>query len=439
MTAGRSSARIGRRSVLAAIGGAGVGLAMLVSGTTLAIAADDLSGELVILNWQGGTDLDMWHKVEDLFMQQHPGVKIRELQITAQGDARGGIRTALLGGDVVDILINTWPAFRAELVDSGILRPIDDEWTKYNWDSKLGQAWKDLGSYDGHIYGLTYTYGDRSGIWYTTDTLQKAGIEPPKTWDDFIASFDKLKAAGIQTPVAIGAKYWAHAEWFESLYEHINGVEKAADLAAHKIPWTDDSVKNTLEKFAAMLNAGCCGDPAVMLANDWDAASDMVFKSKTAAYTMIGMWNNNRAKNDYSLTEGTDYNIFQFPALGMGHDDVSSVDTKELNVTTNGKNPAAADAFLDFIISGDAANLMAKDYGYASPSSAADTSLLGPVQQTATAAVAKSKVQFVLGDLLPGDLVDEYRVQLQKFLQDPSDANIDAVTAAIEAKAQGAY
>ena len=59
------------------------------------------------------------------------------------------------------------------------------------------------------------------------------------------------------------------------------------------------------------------------------------------------------------------------------------------------------------------------------------------MQQVATAAVANSKVQFVLGDLLPGDLVDEYRVQLQKFLQDPSDANIDAVLAAIEAKAHG--
>ena len=65
--------------------------------------------------------------------------------------------------------------------------------------------------------------------------------------------------------------------------------------------------------------------------------------------------------------------------------------------------------------------------------------MLGPVQQIATAAVGASKVQFVLGDLLPGDLVDEYRVQLQKFLQDPSDANIDAVTAAIEAKAAEVY
>jgi ABC-type glycerol-3-phosphate transport system substrate-binding protein len=150
------------------------------------------------------------------------------------------------------------------------------------------------------------------------------------------------------------------------------------------------------------------------------------------------MWTNSVLKNDYGLTEGEDYSLFQFPALGMGFDDTSSVDTKELNVTTNGANPAAADAFLDFIIGPEASDIMAR-YGYASPSTAMDSSLLGPVQQIATQAVAESEVQFVLGDLLPGDLVDEYRVQLQRFLQDPSEANIDAVLAAIEAKAAGSY
>ena len=53
--------------------------------------------------------------------------------------------------------------------------------------------------------------------------------------------------------------------------------------------------------------------------------------------------------------------------------------------------------------------------------------------------VPRTSAEVVLGDLLPGDLVDEYRVQLQKFLQDPSDATIDAVTAAIEAKANEVY
>ena len=69
--------------------------------------------------------------------------------------------------------------------------------------------------------------------------LKKAGIDAqPKTWDEFIANFDKLQAANV-TPIAIGAKVWSHAEWFESIYEHLNGVEMAAKLAAHQIPWTD--------------------------------------------------------------------------------------------------------------------------------------------------------------------------------------------------------
>ena len=268
--------------------------------------------------------------------------------------------------------------------------------------------------------------------------MEKAGIEAPATWEDFIASFDKLKAAGYPVPVAIGAKYWSHTEWFESLLLRTAGVETASKLAAHEIPWTDPAVKTALKKYAEMLQAGCCGSPEAMFANDWDGAADQLFKADQSNYQVIGMWVNARARNDYGLTEGVDYSLFQFPALGMGHDDTSSVDAKELNVTTNGANPAAADAFLDFIISGEAANLMA-GFGFASPSSEADNSLLGPVQQVATGAVGGSKVQFVLGDLLPGDLVDEYRVQLQKFLQDPSDANIDAVTAAIEAKAAESY
>lgn len=424
--------RLFRRTLLA------TAAAAALVGVAMPGWAQDISGELVVLQWQAGTDADMWKKLEDAFVAKNPGVSVRELTITAQGDARGGIRTALLGGEVVDIIINTWPAFRAELADAGILRPIDEQWASYNWDDKLSASWKELGQIDGATYGLTYTYGDRSAIWYKTTHLEKAGVTPPKTWEEFLASFDKFKAAGYATPVAIGAKYWAHAEWFETLLLRTAGVETAAKLAAHEIPWTDPAVKGALKKFAEMLAAGCCGDANGMFANDWDGAADMVFKQDAANYMMIGMWNNARARNDYALTEGVDYSIVQFPALGMGHDDTSSVDTKELNATANGANPAAANAFLDFIVSADAANILA-EYGYASPSTAADTSLLGPVQQIATAAVASSKVQFVLGDLLPGDLVDEYRVQLQKFLQDPSDANIDAVTAAIEAKASESY
>ena len=413
---------------------AGTAFALMLA-TSPASYAQDVSGELVILNWLAGGEAAMWDEIEAAFMQEYPDVTIRDLEVTAQGDARGGIRTALLGGEVVDVIINTWPAFRVELAQAGILRPIDEQWANFGWDESLNQSWRDLGAIDGVSYGLPYTYGDRSGIWYRPEHLEKAGIaSAPATWDEFLASSDKLREAGFKAPVAMPGKYWAHAEWFETLLLRTAGVEAAAKLAAHEIPWTDPVVKTALMKFAEMLEAGCCGTAAEMFANDWDGEADQVFQANAKNYLLIGMWMNPRALEDYGLVEGEDYSFFQFPALGMGHDNTSGVDAKELNVTTNGANPAAADAFLDFVITKPVTDILAK-YGYASPSNAADTSLLGPVQQTATAAVSQSEVQFVLGDLLPGDLVDEYRVQLQRFLQDPSEANIDAVLAAIEAKA----
>lgn len=424
--------RMGRRTVLAAL------TATLALGIAPAAMADDLSGELVILQWQGGVEADLWKDLEAAFVTANPGVEVKELVVTGQGDMRGPMRAALLGGETVDIIINTWPAFRTELRDAGILRPIDAEWEANNWSDQLSDSWRKLGSIGDETYGLTYTYGDRSAIWYVTDTLKKAGVEPPKTWDEYIASFDKLKASGVTAPVAIPGKYWAHAETFETLLIRTSGVETATALAAHEIPWTDPAVKAALMKYAEMLNAGCCGDAASMLANDWDGEADLVFQAHSKAYLQMGMWVNARARSDYGLTEGVDYSILQFPALGMGHDDTSMVDSKEVNVTTNGANPDAANAFMGFLVTKTAADIL-EGYGYAVPSSEADTSMLGPVQQLATKAVSSSKVQFVLGDLLPGDLVDEYRVQLQKFLQDPSEATIDTVLAAIEAKAAGAY
>ena len=175
-----------------------------------------------------------------------------------------------------------------------------------------------------------------------------------------------------------------------------------------------------------------------MLAMDWDNASDGVLKAKTHGWQMIGMWVNDRAQTTDGLKQGVDYAITQFPAMGAGHDDVTSVDTKEFSEFSSAANSPAAEAFLAWITTKDAAGIVAQ-HGLASPSNKVDGSLYGSVIKFSSEAVNKAKPQFVLGDLLPGDLVDEYRVQLQKFLQDPNDATIDAVTQALEAKAATEY
>ena len=432
MTTFSRTMSIARRALLV-----GASAAAMLAMTAPSFAAD-VSGTLVLLNWASGSEEDMIKALEDGFVKANPGVQFKETNLTVQGDARGAIRAALQSGETADLFINTWPAFRKELADAGMLRDLSALWDSAKLGDNLSTSWKDLGSLDGKLYGVTYTFGDRSAMFYKTATMTKAGITtPPATWDDFVGSFAKLNAAGV-VPIAVGAKVWSHTEWFESIYEHLNGVEMAAKLAAHQIPWTDPSVTATLKKWAELVKANCCGDANTMLAMDWDNASDAVMVAGTHGYQMIGMWNNDRAQATDGLKQGVDYTITQFPAMGAGHDDVSSVDTKEFSGLTSGSNPAAADAFLTWITTKDAADIVAQ-HGLASPSNKVDASIYGPVIKQSVDAVSKDKVQFVLGDLLPGDLVDEYRVQLQKFLQDPSDANIDAVQKAIEAKAATAY
>ena len=427
---GRKGPGIGRRALIA-----GASVVAMLAFAAPSWAADDISGDLLLLNWSTGSELDMITALGDAFTKAHPGVTFKRTDLTVQGDQRGAIRAALQSGEKADIFVNTWPAFRKELADAGMLKDLGSLWDSAKIGENLSDTWKDLGSTDGKLYGVTYTFGDRSAMFYKTATMKKAGIETqPKTWDEFVANFDKLKKINV-TPMAIGAKVWAHTEWFETIYEHLNGVQMAADLAAHKIPWTDASVKNALKKYAEMVKAGCCGTAEQMLAMDWDNAADGVFQADTHAYEMIGMWVNDRAQAVYKLKQGVDYSTIQFPAMGAGHDDVSSVDSKEFSEFANAGNPAAADAFLAWLSTKEAADIVAS-HGLASPSNKVDASLYGSVQAAAVAAVSQAKVQFVLGDLLPGDLVDEYRVQLQKFLQDPSDANIDAVAAALEAKAK---
>jgi len=413
---------------------AAVTIAAMIGGT--AVAAE---GELVMINWLGGAQAEMMAKLQDDFVQKNPDVSFRDIVAQAAGDARGGIRQVILGGEKADLLVNTWPSFREELVDAELLVPLDDIWESEGLDESLSSVWRDLTVVDGRNYGVTYTFGDRSGIWYRPDTFARAGIDgEPQTFDEFKATFEPLREADV-TPMAVPAKVWAHAEWFESLLIRTAGVETATRLAAHEIPWTDEAVRTALEKWQELIEAGCCHEPNTMLGLDWDVATDQVLRDGDSGYVLMGMWLNTRAKQEYGEEPGTDFSLMQFPALGMGHDDVSMIDAKELSLLASTRNPEAAAAFMSYMLTADAAAIMA-DYGLASPSAQADTSVYDPVIEKSVQEVSDARaVQFVLGDLLPGDLGGEYRVQLQKFLQDPSDETIDSVMAALEKVASDAY
>lgn len=108
----------GRRTLLKALA-AGT----ILSPLGFAASAQDISGELVMINWLGGAQAEMMDALQADFVEKNPEVSFRNIVPTSSGDTRGGIRTVLLGGEQADILINTWPAFRQELLDAGMIQP----------------------------------------------------------------------------------------------------------------------------------------------------------------------------------------------------------------------------------------------------------------------------------------------------------------------------
>ena len=167
--AGRA-ATIARRALLI-----GVSAAAMLAGAPQSFAAD-VSGDLVLLDWASGSEQDMIKALEDGFVKANPGVNFKEINLTVQGDARGALRAALQSGEKADIFINTWPAFRKELADAGMLRDLGPLWDSAKLGDNLTDAWKALGSQDGTLYGITYTFGDRSAMFYKTASMAKAGI-----------------------------------------------------------------------------------------------------------------------------------------------------------------------------------------------------------------------------------------------------------------------
>src|SRR5699024_6452501 len=56
------------------------------------------------------------------------------------------------------------------------------------------------------------------------------------------------------TPISVGgADGWTLTDWFENVYLRTAGEDLYDQLAAHEIPWTDDSVVDALDTLAELI------------------------------------------------------------------------------------------------------------------------------------------------------------------------------------------
>src|SRR4029079_991511 len=249
-----------------------------------------------------------------------------------------------------------------------------------------------------------------------------------------------LKAAGI-TPYSVGVDVgWPITDLFENVYIRTAGPEMYDKLQKHEIPWTYQSVKDALTKMKDVVGTSddMVGGTSGALQTDMPTSVANVFSDNPkGAMVVIGDFAPGVTQT--TLEPETGYNVFTFP----------SIDDSPLSVVGGGdlfvefKKSPAADAFLEYLTTREAAEIWAKRGGFSSPNKNLDTSVY-PDEITKATASALAKAQtfrFDLSDLQPAAFGATPGQGLFKefsdFVANPN--NIDQITQKMEADAKKAY
>lgn len=173
-----------------------------------------------------------------------------------------------------------------EWADLGFLTELDSVAEKAHWDELLPSVVSDVMKYDGHYVAVPVNVHRVNWLWANPEIFNKAGVQIPTNWDDFIAVADKIRAAGY-IPLAHGGQAWQDATLFEAVLLGIGGADfyrKAFvehDQQALTSP-TMVKVFDTFKQLYAYIDPDAAG-------RDWNIATAMVINGK-AAMQVMGDW-----------------------------------------------------------------------------------------------------------------------------------------------------
>lgn len=313
-----------------------------IAASTL-LSATALAGTLVINSDQADpAPKKAFDELVEEFKQDNPDIEI-QFNTFEKESYKTAIRNWLTS-EPPDVVF--WYAGNRmkTFVDRGLLEDVSDLWDKDDLHTKLAPARSSM-TIDDKQWGIPYTYY-QWGVYYRKDIFAKAGLEEPKTWDEFLAVSAKLKADGI-APIAIGTKYlWTAAGWFDYLNMRVNGLDFHIELMDGKVPYTDDRVRAVFEKWKELV------EPGYYLENhasySWQEAQPFLYNGSAAMY-LIGNFITPNFPDEIRDQMG----FFQFPVInesvGIGED----APTDTIHIPAKAKNKEDARKFLSYLARAD--------------------------------------------------------------------------------------
>ena len=149
------------------------------------------AADKVVRVWHTETEPQTVKAFNDIarrFEAKNPGIKI-EAEGLAWGDLEGKIMASLAAGSPPE-LSHGQPITCTALQSKGLLLPLD-EVVKAIGEANIWDQVKRVCNVGGKQYGLVHAAGT-SLLIYRKDLADKAGLKPPKTWNDLLTNAKAL-------------------------------------------------------------------------------------------------------------------------------------------------------------------------------------------------------------------------------------------------------
>lgn len=387
-----------------------------------------------VLSLWGGSEQAAFQKVLDGFTAK-TGINVQYEQAR---DFLPALRTRLAAGNPPAVAIVPRPGVMTDLAKEGALKGLTDMGLDAaTIDASYSQAWKDLGSVDGKLYGIAVKANSKSTIWYKPQSFKDLGVEVPKTWQELTAISDKYVAAGKKPWAVGGGDSWTLTDWFENIYVREAGPAKYNDLFGGKLPFTDPTVIQSLKTMAGVVanEKYVAGGREGVLGTKFVDGIGRVFSTKADAEMYFeGGFVGGIALKDVNpaLKPGQDIAFFPFPTINEQHGSpligggdlmVGFADTPEVR------------EFMKYMVGKEAGEIWAKTGAIVSPNKLVDPAVYpNELAKAEAAQVAGATVfRFDGSDLLPGTLGEEWGTALQGVVEEPEE--VESIMEDFEAKA----
>lgn len=276
------------------------------------------------------------------------------------------------GGNPPDLLMFPQPGLMVDLARDGALVDISNIVDTDQLEENYSDAWINLATVDGTLYGVWYRASLKSLVWYPVPEFEEAGYEFPQTWDEMIALSDQIVSEG-SIPWCIGmesatATGWVGTDWIEDIMLRTAGAEKYDQWVAGELKFDSPEVRRAFELFGEIVKNPdyVLGGTTAVLTTPFGDAPDPLFDDPP------GCWMHRQATFitgffPESVQEdgvGNHANAFYFPPIDE-EDGRPVLGAGDVFAATNDRQ--ATQEFLRFLATAEAAQVWAETGGFISP------------------------------------------------------------------------